>query len=81
MAQTKEYTSKAGNKYTFQKVTPRAWIRKLDEIDQKGKSREALTEAVLENIVVTPKKTIDDFEDYAELEEVTVEAMRFQQGK
>jgi transcriptional regulatory protein LevR len=81
MAQTKEYTSKAGNKYTFQKVAPRAWIRKLDEIDQKGKSREALTEAVLENIVVNPKKTIDDFEDYAELEEVTVEAMRFQQGK
>ena len=84
---TKEYTSKQSNKYTFQKVNPAAWLDILDEAEASGRlKRSAMYPAVLENIVVQPKLTVDDFENepyggYAELEAVITEAVRFQQGK
>lgn len=79
---TKSFTSDiSGEEYLFQKVAPRPWMRLMDEWDAKGKATEKLAEIVLEHIVVEPKKTIDDFEDYAEVDEVTLAALRFQRGK
>lgn len=79
---TKEFTSKAGTKYTFQKVAPAQWLDILDESEASGRiKRSAMYPAVLENVVVQPKVTVNDFEDYSELDEVVTEAIRFQQGK
>jgi hypothetical protein len=81
-SKTKEFTSEAGNKYTFQKVSPVAWLDIMDEVEAaQGKQRRTLYPKVLENIVVQPKMTLDDFEEYAELEEVVTAAVRFQRGK
>ena len=66
--------------YTFQKVKPRAWL----QIRQRTKDKhgmpieEKLYSEILEHIVIVPKKTIDDFEEIEELEEVMKEAIRFQ---
>lgn len=80
-AKVKEFTSKNGNKYTFQKVLPSAWLDIVDRTQaSEGKNR-AMYGEVLENIVVQPQMKIDDFEDFAELEEVVKAAIRFQQGK
>lgn len=81
---SKEFTSeKSGKKYTFQKVPPIEWLDILDDVeegDRKSKRRR-LYGAVLENIVVQPKVTMEEFEDYAEMDEVVTAALRFQQGK
>lgn len=78
-----EFTSTVtGEKYIFQKVSPAAWLDIMDEVDQeKEKQRRKLYSLVLENIVVQPKKTIEDFEEFAELDEVVTAAIRFQRGK
>lgn len=79
---TKEFTSSQGNKYTFQKVMPSEWIDVMDEVENNKESqRRTLYTKTLENIVVQPKVTLDDFEDYGELEEVVQAANRFQRGK
>ncbi|EEL78651.1 hypothetical protein bcere0028_57620 [Bacillus cereus AH1271] len=80
---TKKHISKVEKKeYLFQKVTPSTWLDILDEADEnKSTKRRSLYSAVLENIVVQPKMTLDDFENSAELDDVVVTAMRFQQGK
>jgi hypothetical protein len=81
-AKTKEFKSEAGNKYTFQSVLPSVWARVVDRItDKHGKllNQHAMP-AMLENVVVEPAGLkMDDFEDWAELEEVTTAAFRFQQ--
>lgn len=80
----KEFTSEAGNKYTLQSVVPSQWAALLDRItDRYGKllNTKAMPE-MLEHVVVQPAGLkMDDFEDWAELEEVTTEAMRFQQNR
>ncbi|TQK41969.1 hypothetical protein FB479_11670 [Brevibacillus sp. AG162] len=81
MATKKHKSDITGTEYTFQKVAPRPWLKLMDEWDSKGKTSEKLTEIVLEHIVVEPRLNIDDFEDYAELDEVTMAAFRFQRGK
>ncbi|WP_369355625.1 hypothetical protein [Lysinibacillus capsici] len=80
---TKKHISKVDKKeFLFQKVTPSTWLDIMDEVDEnKSTRRRSLYSAVLENIVVQPKMTIDDFENSAELDDVVVSAMRFQQGK
>lgn len=79
----KEFTSEAGNDYTFQNVLPSQFAAILDRItDRYGKTlnTKAMPE-MLEHIVVKPSGLkMDDFETWNELEEVTTEAMRFQQG-
>ncbi len=78
----KYFTSENGNKYTFQKVKPMAWLDIMDDVEaNKEHTRRKLYPAVLENIVVNPKLSIDEFDDYAELEEVITAAIRFQRGK
>lgn len=80
---TKTHTSKVEKKeYLFQKVSPSAWLDIMDEVDEnKSTKRRSLYTAVLENIVVQPKVTLDDFDNSAELDDVVITAMRFQQGK
>lgn len=81
---TEEYTSQAGNKYVFQSVYPSKWVQILDEItDKHGKllNQKAIP-AMLEHVIVQPAGLkMDDFEDWAELEEVTTAAFRFQYGR
>lgn len=81
-SKTKEFTSESGQKYTFQKVAPVEWLDIMDEVEaNKEKQRRKLYGAVLENIVVQPKMALEDFEEYAEMEEVVTAAIRFQRGK
>lgn len=69
--------------YTYQKVSPREWLR------LKGRSKnkhgqvneETFYTEILKHIVVNPKVTLDDFDDVKHLEEVVAPAVRFQQGK
>lgn len=78
----KEFTSKAGNKYTFQTVLPSKWASIIDEIsDVNGKLLNAKAmPSMLENVVVVPAGLkMDDFEEWSELEEVTQAAFLFQQ--
>lgn len=79
----KEFTSKQGGKYTFQKVAPVAWLDVLDEVEdgEKKGQRRRLYGSVLEHVVVQPKKTMEEFDDFAEMDEVVTSAIRFQQGK
>ena len=75
-------SSVSGKKYTFQKVKPMAWLAIMDDVEaNEEQRRRKLYPAVLENIVVQPKMEVDDFEDFAELEEVVTSAIRFQRGK
>ena len=79
---TMEFKSQAGNSYTFQKVSPSEWMRILDNAERTGTIRRSdMFPDVLEHVVVQPSKTVDDFEEYAELDEVVKAAIRFQQGK
>ncbi|MFV8517114.1 hypothetical protein [Bacillus sp. SBS7] len=82
-AKQKTHTSKVEKKeFVFQKVAPSAWLDIMDEVDEnKATRRRSLYSAVLENIVVQPKMKLDDFEDSAELDDVVLAAIRFQQGK
>jgi hypothetical protein len=79
-----KYTSASGKEYVFQSVYPSKWAEILDQItDQYGKllNTKAIP-AMLENVVVQPSGLkMDDFEDWAELEEVTQAAFLFQQGR
>lgn len=79
----KEFKSASGEVYIFQKVAPVNWLDILDEVEdgEKKGQRRRLYGSVLENVVVKPRMSAEDFEDYAELEEVVTAAIRFQQGK
>jgi hypothetical protein len=70
-----------GTDYTFQKVAPRAWAKLMDEWSRGGEKVEKLMDLTFEHIVVEPKVSLDDFEDWAEADEVAKAAMRFQRGK
>lgn len=77
----KEYTSGAGNKYVFQTVLPSKWAQILDEVtDKHGKLlNQKVIPAMLEHVIVQPSGlTMDSFETWAELEEVTQAAFLFQ---
>ena len=79
----KQKKTKIGEaEYTLQKVPPRSWMKlKSEAKDRTGNtSEEKLYDLVLEHIVVEPKVSIDDFEDFAELEELVMEAVEHQTG-
>ncbi|NNV04671.1 hypothetical protein [Brevibacillus sp. MCWH] len=79
---TEEYTSASGNKYVFQTVMPSKWAEILDQItDKHGKILNAKAmPAMLEHVVVQPSGlSLNDFEEWAELQEVTQAAFLFQQ--
>lgn len=77
---TKEFKSKAGNEYTFQSLMNSVQASIFDEgTNDNGKILNAKTmPLMLEHVVVQPQGlTMDDFETWAELEEVTNAAFRF----
>lgn len=69
-----------GNEYVLQKLP----IRKALELRQKWTLPNGITDDVvmyeecLKNIVVSPKKKIEDFQSIAELEELILECIFFQ---
>lgn len=82
---TKDFPSKAGNKYKFQTVTNSVQATIWDEGQSPGGQilNAKMMPLMLEHIVVEPAGlTMDDFEDWAELSEVTNAALTFlQTGK
>lgn len=87
-AKTMEFKSEQGNVFVFQKVLPSKWLDILDDADATGsRMRKKLYPAVLENIIVQPGALKpDDFDQepyngFGELEEVVVNAIRFQSNK
>lgn len=83
---TQEYTSsEGGNQYTFQTVLPSVWAKVEDRITNKngGLLVSVAMPEMLEKVIVSPSGLkMDDFESWAELEEVTMAAYKFQrQGK
>ena len=71
-----------GTDYTFQKMPLRSWIQIQDKCkNQHGHPiDEKLIDEVLKHIVVSPKVSLEDFDDQSELNEVVKEAITFQQG-
>jgi len=77
---TEEFTSKEGNKYTFQTVMNSKQAEILDKgTDFNGKLLNAkMMPLMLDNVVVDPSGLkMDDFESFDELQEVTSEAYHF----
>lgn len=77
---TKEFKSKAGNEYTFQTVMNSVQAKIWDEgSDGDGKILNTqMMPLMLENIVVNPPGlTMDDFDTWGELSEVTKAALTF----
>ncbi|MFJ7891296.1 hypothetical protein ACIQYL_25025 [Lysinibacillus xylanilyticus] len=77
---TKEFKSTAGNDYTFQNVTNSKQAEIVDEgTGLQGKVLNSkMMPLMLENIVVVPNGlTMDDFDTWEELEEVTTAAFSF----
>lgn len=70
--------------YTFQFNGISAALKAVDECYIEGSSNlslEKLNEYLLENVVVNPKCSIDDFEDVATLNKVTAYARKVMQGE
>lgn len=77
---TKEFTSKAGNKYTFQTVINSKQAKIMDEGTGLGGKilNTKMMPSMLDHVVVAPQGLkMDDFDTWAELEEVTTEAFNF----
>lgn len=77
---TKEFKSKAGNVYTFQTVPNSKQAEIIDKgTDFNGKLLNSkMMPLMLEHVVVVPNGlTMDEFDTWEELEEVTGEAYRF----
>lgn len=71
-----------GTDYTLQKISAREWIRMRKRCTKNNNfDDEKFIEEILEHIIIDPKRKIDDFDDYAELEEVVAEAVNFQSGR
>lgn len=68
--------------YTLQKVMPREWLRMKDR--SKNKHGQVVEEnfysEILKHIVVSPKKSLDDFTNMSEVDEIVKAAARFQTG-
>lgn len=81
---TKEFTSSVtGRKYTFQRVKPMQWLDLMDSVeDGDGRNRRKLYDMVLTNVVVQPPSmSLNDFDDFAEVDEVVTAATKFQRNK
>ena len=73
-----------GVNYTFQFNGIAAALKAVDESYIDGSSNlslEKLNEYLLENVVVEPRLTIDDFDDVATLNKVTAYARKVMQGE
>jgi len=79
---SKTITTKSGKKYTLQ----HPGVRNVSRINDRVKNKhgvlmeERLCDEMFKLIVVQPKVTIDDFEDYEEMTEVANKAYNFVTG-
>jgi hypothetical protein len=75
----KNFTSKNGNQYVFQRPGVRAMTKITDRVKNKFGVvlDERLAEEMLQHVVVEPKVRIDDFDSYRELNEVVSAAYTF----
>lgn len=82
MALTKTETIN-GVEYTFQKMPPREWLKiQYRTTDKHGKRiPHDFYDEVFKNVVVMPKTSMDDFDEYEEVEAVMEFAINFQQFK
>ena len=71
-----------GVEYTLKKIPPREWARLRDRCKNRFGNiiEEKFLEEVLEHLVVNPKKSIDDFDDWGECQEVANAAIEFHLG-
>ncbi|WP_128102787.1 hypothetical protein [Paenibacillus sp. DCT19] len=78
----KPFKSKKGNEFLFQ----HPGVRMVSKINDQSKnkhgvlSEERMSELMLKHVVVQPKRTIDDFDDYSEYMEVVNSAYSFIAG-
>jgi len=72
-----------GVEYTFQKLPPRQWVRLRDRCKNRFGNimEETFTSEVLEHIVIDPKTTLDDFDEWEAAQEVVNAAITFQLGR
>lgn len=79
----KTFVSKKGTEYLFQ----HPGVRMVSKINDQSKnkhgvlSEERMSELMLKHVIVQPKRTIDDFEDYSEYMEVINKAYNFIAGE
>ena len=80
----KEFTTKKGNKYTFQSVPNSKYLEIMDDSVVKDNGQPSISilyPKMLEHVVVQPSGLkVDDFDDFAELREVCEAALNFQQS-
>lgn len=74
-----QYKSKAGNDYTFQNVPNSKHAEIMDDIVVGGDLKTSrIMKNMLEHVIVQPQGlTMDDFDDWNELDEVTGAAYKF----
>ncbi len=72
-----------GVSYTLQKISPREWSRMRERCKNRNGQliEETFISEVLEHIVVQPRVTMDDFEEWVDLEDLVDQAISFQSGK
>ncbi len=82
MAKQKKETIQ-GVEYTFQKVPPREWARLRDRSKNRfgNMIEETFLSEIFKHIVVDPKTSLDDFEEWEEAQEVANAAIIFQLGR
>lgn len=68
--------------YKLQKVSARDWARLLDRAKNRFGvySEEQFYDEILKYLVVDPKVSLDDFDDFAEAQQLVKEAVTFQSG-
>lgn len=78
----KEITTKSGKTYTLQHPGVRNVTRINDRVKNKHgvNSEEKICDEMFKHVVVQPKVTIDDFEDYGEMVEIANKAFYFVTG-
>lgn len=81
MTEEKKITIR-GNEYTLKKIPPREWVRLRDRCkNHYGITlEEKFMSEVFEHLVVNPKVSLDDFDNYSECQEVADAAIEFQLG-
>ncbi len=72
-----------GTEYTLQKLPPREYLRLRDRSKNRFGNviEETFISELLKHIVVDPKVTLDDFEEFADAQELANAAARFQLGR
>ena len=83
MSEQQKTVTVGGKDYTLQKITPREWARLRDRCKNRFGNvvEETFMTEILKHIVVDPKVTLDDFDEWADAQEVCNEAVRFQLGR